>query len=213
MTSRNTPDKTLSPTIPISSEEFAGFMCSAEPFKTDGPLVVAVSGGADSLGLLSLLTGWAGAKSVSLIALTVDHGLRPESGDEAALVGRWCAEMGVPHDILCWMGDKPVRGIQEAARRARYALLEDWCVRHGASDLLVAHTENDQAETFLFRMSRGSGPDGLAAMPLVSCRGGIRIVRPLLGVSRARMEATLRAAGRTWVDDPGNADRRYTRVR
>jgi tRNA(Ile)-lysidine synthase len=188
-------------------------MSAAEPFKTGGPIVVAVSGGADSVALLTLLTDWASAKQVSLTALTVDHGLRAESGAEAALVGRWCAEMGTFHDILCWKGDKPARGIQEAARRARYALLVDWCVRHGAGDLLVAHTENDQAETFLFRMSRGSGPDGLAAMPLVSCREGIRIVRPLLTVGRARMEATLRASGRTWVDDPGNADQRYTRVR
>tara|TARA_B100000700_G_C15056588_1_gene863121 strand:+ start:433 stop:1794 length:1362 start_codon:yes stop_codon:yes gene_type:complete len=197
----------------ISPIEFSGLMSAADPFETGETIAVAVSGGADSLALLILATDWAAARKISLNALTVDHGLRADSADEAALVGRWCREMEISHHILCWTGEKPAYGIQAAARRARYALLEDWCVRHGVGDLLVAHTENDQAETFLLRMSRGSGPNGLAAMPLVSKRDRIRIVRPFLAVGRARLEATVRASGYSWVEDPGNKDRRFARVR
>ena len=188
-------------------------MSAAEPFKAGRGVAVAVSGGADSLALLLLATDWALAKQISLNALTVDHGLRAESGAEAALVSEWCAELGISHDILYWMDEKPSSGVQEAARSARYELLEEWCVQHGVEDLLVAHTENDQAETFLFRMSRGSGPDGLAAMPLVSNRDHIRIVRPLLTIGRKRVEATLATSGYAWINDPSNRNTRFARVR
>ncbi|MGB0631364.1 MAG: tRNA lysidine(34) synthetase TilS [Alphaproteobacteria bacterium] len=213
VTGRTASDPLSSSPDPVAPEEFDALMSSAGPFADRSPLAVAVSGGADSMALLWLLKDWATAAGKPLTALTVDHGLRPESAAEARQVGRWCAGMGVPHDILSWTGDKPAHRVQEEARRARYALMEAWCARHGVGDLFVAHTENDQAETFLFRMSRGSGSDGLAAMPLVSFRDRVRIIRPLLTVGRPRLEATLRAAGQPWVDDPGNNDRRYARVR
>ena len=108
--------------------------------------------------MLLLLSDWARAAGRSLTALTVDHGLRPESADEAGQVGRWCALLGVSHEVLRWSGEKPAHRVQEEARRARYDLMESWCAEHDIENLFVAHTEDDQAETFLFRMSRGSGP-------------------------------------------------------
>lgn len=198
---------------PVSPDYFAKLMSTAGPIKDNTDIAVAVSGGPDSMALLILLAEWAGMRGITVTALTVDHGLRPDSANEAAHVGRWCAAIGIPHVILEWGGEKPNHGIQEEARRARYELMEAWCVRKNVENLFVAHTLNDQAETFLFRMSRGSGPDGLAAMPLVSWRDRVRVVRPLLTINRTQVTATLREAGQDWVEDPGNSDRRYARVR
>ena len=206
------PENSVSPR-PVSPDEFAALMAAAAPYPDCPNIAVAVSGGADSMALLYLLASWADGTDVRLSALTVDHGLRAESAAEAARVADLCATRGIRHRILEWTGEKPGRGIQAAARDARYRLLEGWCRRENASELFVAHTQNDQAETFLFRMGRGSGPDGLAGMPLVSHRGPLRIVRPLLGISRNRLEETLRRAGQGWIDDPGNRDHRYARVR
>ena len=213
MTARPASRTSRSSSDPVSPEQFAALVSPVETLVDGARLAVAVSGGADSMALLRLLSGWVKRRDKSLTALTVDHGLRPESANEAKQVGRWCAAIGVPHVILNWIGEKPARRVQEEARRVRYDLMEDWCVREKVGDLFVAHTQNDQAETFLFRMSRGSGPDGLAAMPLVSLRDRVRLVRPLLTIDRQRVEATLRASGQDWVEDPGNADRRYARVR
>ena len=188
-------------------------MRAAGPFPGNAAVAVAVSGGADSMTLLALARDWAGGAGASLTALTVDHGLRPESRAEAAQVAGWCRSQGVAHATLLWQGAKPEKGIQAAARAARYALLEDWCRAQGHTELLVAHSQNDQAETFLMRMSRGSGIDGLAAMPLVSFHDGVRLVRPLLSVPRRRIEATAAARGLKPVSDPSNLDRRYARVR
>lgn len=129
------------------------------------------------------------------------------------MVAGWCADRNIAHEILVWQGDKPDKGIQAAARKARYGLLAQACRHRGCTALLVGHTENDQAETFLLRMSRGSGIDGLAAMPLVSFRDGLRLIRPLLTVSRTRVGATAAARSLAPATDPGNADRRYARVR
>lgn len=201
-------------------------MRAAELFPGDARVAVAVSGGADSMALVVLARDWAGdwagggtgggaggGADAPLTALTVDHGLRPGSATEAETVGRWCAGLGVAHCILTWEDAKPEKGIQAAARTARYRLLADWCVANGYTALLVGHTQNDQAETFLFRMSRGSGVDGLAAMALAVDRDGLRIVRPLLTVPRTRVEATALAVSQNWIEDPSNADRRYARVR
>lgn len=176
-------------------------------------MAVAVSGGADSMALLSLARDWAADTGIAFTALTVDHGLRPGSDSEARQVAAWCAAHGIAHRTLTWTGAKPARGIQAAARDARYALLEDWCRNNGHAALLVAHTINDQAETFLMRMSRGSGINGLAGMPLVSDHDGVRLIRPLLGISRKRIEATVAARSLETLSDPSNRDRRYARVR
>jgi tRNA(Ile)-lysidine synthase len=188
-------------------------MRAAGPFPGNAAVAVAVSGGADSMTLVALVRDWAAATRASLTALTVDHGLRPESRAEAAQVAAWCREQGIAHEVLLWRGEKPEKGIQAAARAARYALLEDWCGTWNHTALLVAHTLNDQAETFLMRMSRGSGVDGLAAMPLVSFRDRLRLIRPLLTVPRSRIEATATSRSLKTVSDPSNLDRRYARVR
>ena len=213
MTAQSGPRALLFSPDPVSPDSFAKLISAAGPVEDGRDIAIAVSGGADSMALLLLLAGWAEGREVPVTALTVDHGLRSDSAGEAMQVGRWCAAMGVSHVILQWTGEKPAHRVQEEARRARYELMEAWCACNDVENLFVAHTMNDQAETFLFRMSRGSGPDGLAAMPLVSWRDRVRIIRPLLTIDRRRLVATLRAVDQGWVEDPGNNDRRYARVR
>lgn len=197
----------------LTDTEFTELMRSAGPFPQAPRIAVGLSGGGDSMTLTMLARDWVMGRGGTLAALTVDHGLRPEAAAEARTVAGWCADLSVPHEILVWEGTKPEKGIQAAARVARYRLLTDWCHGHGYTELLVGHTENDQAETFLLRVGRGSGIDGLAAMPLVSHRDGLRLIRPLLTVSQARIAATVAERSLPTVTDPGNADRRYARVR
>ena len=195
---------------PFAVSEFRERMAAAGPFGPAPRVAVAVSGGADSMALLLLAKDW--APGARIAALTVDHGLRAGSAAEAAQVAAWCASRRIPHCVLAWTGRKPSSGIQEASRDARYGLLAQWCRDRGFPHLLVGHHLEDQAETFLIRMQRGSGADGLAAMPSTTARDGVRIVRPLLGVASARLTAFLRAAGQPWIEDPSNEDPRFARV-
>lgn len=174
-----------------------------------GTFAVAVSGGADSLALLDL----AAALGRPFTALTVDHGLRPESAGDAAHVGRAAHALGVPHHVLRWEGEKPRSNLEAAARAARYRLMTAWCVAHRVPALLTAHTLDDQAETFLMRLARGSGVDGLAAMAERQDFAGLALVRPLLDVPRARLKARLVEKGLSWVEDAMNADPQFLRVR
>jgi len=182
-------------------------------------LVLAVSGGPDSTALLWLAARWRKSlkKKPELIAVTVDHGLRPEAAREAASVKRLAKALGIPHRTVVWKGEKPKAGLQQAARTARYSLLAQAAEKAGAAHILTAHTLDDQAETVLIRMSRGSGLTGLAAMAQVSRlpngAGHISLVRPLLDVPKARLIATLRAAKIDFADDPSNRDPRFTRAR
>jgi tRNA(Ile)-lysidine synthase len=175
---------------------------------------LAVSGGGDSMALMWLAARWAGEAmgSPRLTVLTVDHGLRPDSGKEARWVVERARQLGLAAGVLEWLGDKPAAGVQARAREARYQLLIGWCIDHGADALVTAHSLNDQAETFLMRLARGSGVDGLAAMRTVR-EDVVTIVRPLLGVPQARLRRTLVAAGESWIEDPSNSDPRYERVR
>ncbi|MBI3672659.1 MAG: tRNA lysidine(34) synthetase TilS [Rhizobiales bacterium] len=173
-------------------------------------VALAVSGGSDSLGLAHLARrGFAGR----LTALTVDHGLRPESAAEARQVAGWMAGLGIDHEILRWQGPKPQTGIQARARAARYDLMANWCAAHGVSHLLTAHTLDDQAETVLMRLARTTSLDSLAGIPRLGRWQGIVLFRPLLAVRREAIRAMLGAAGQQWIDDPSNADRRFERVR
>jgi tRNA(Ile)-lysidine synthase len=182
-------------------------------------LVLAISGGPDSTALLWLAARWRKSlkRGPELLAVTVDHALRPESAREAAGVRRLAKSLGVAHRTLVWTGKKPATGLQQAARSARYALLAEAARKAGASYVLTAHTLDDQAETVLIRMSRGSGLSGLAAMAQVSRlpdgAGIMTLVRPLLEVPKARLMATLRAAKVAFADDPSNRDPRFTRAR
>lgn len=173
-----------------------------------GPLGVAVSGGGDSVALLMLLH----RAGVSIKAATVDHGLRPEAATEALGVAKLCAALDVQHEVLVWAPD--IQGnLQKAAREARQSLLASWAQREGLSDIVLGHTLDDQAETVLMRLARGSGVDGLAGMAAKRCESGLCWHRPLLGARRAELRAYLRGIGVGWVDDPSNDDLRYDRIK
>ncbi len=205
-------DKTPDDDRPISAAEaaqlFAGF--------ADAPaLVLAVSGGPDSMALMWLAARWrkARGKGPRLVAVTVDHGLRPEAAREARAVKHAARNLDLAHRTLRWRGDKPATGVPEAARAMRYRLLARAAKAAGASHILTAHTRDDQAETLLMRLLRGSGIAGLAAMAAVSEREGLLLARPLLDVSKARLIATLKAAQLDFADDPTNRDPAFTRPR
>jgi tRNA(Ile)-lysidine synthase len=201
------------PAAPLDEEAFAALVDPLGPFEPAPRIAVGVSGGADSLALALLLHRWARARGGSVLALTVDHGLRAEAAEEAAAVGRAMRDRGIDHEVLRAPGPAPTGGVQAWARRVRADLLLGRCRSGGVLHLALAHRLEDQAETLLMRLSRGSGPDGLAGMAAVSARGDARVLRPLLPVPRARLEATCRAAGLAWADDPSNADSRFARAR
>jgi tRNA(Ile)-lysidine synthase len=198
---------------PLGPAEFAALMAPFEPFEPAPRLAVAVSGGADSVALALLGASWAKARGGAMTALTVDHRLRPEAAAEAAQVGHWLAARGIAHLCLVRAEPRPERDLQAQARAARYRLLEAWCAETEVLHLLVAHHREDQAETLLLRLARGSGLDGLAGMAAVTERAACRIVRPLLGLSHRRLVATLDAAGQSWIEDPSNRDPAYARAR
>lgn len=196
----------------LTPEHFCHLMQSLLP---DPPhaVAVAVSGGADSMALCLLAQSWARARGVALHALTVNHGLRAESADEAHQVHEWLAAKDIPHHILHWQGDKPESNTQAAARDARYDLMAEWCAEHHITHLLLAHHRDDQAETFLIRLGRGSGVDGLAAMQPHSTRNNLHLLRPLLDVDKTQLITYLQDIGQQWVEDPSNHDQAYTRSR
>jgi tRNA(Ile)-lysidine synthase len=207
---------------PISAAEATTLF---DDLRSAPALVIAVSGGPDSTALLVLAARWRSGRKrgPALLAITVDHALRPESAREARAVKRLCTQLGVRHRTLRWTGDKPVTALQEEARRVRYQLLAAAARGAGAPYVLTAHTLDDQAETVLLRMARGSGVSGLGAMArqtLLPAAGenarkseAIVLVRPLLELPKQRLIATLAAMGITFVDDPSNRDPRFTRPR
>lgn len=174
-----------------------------------GPLGVAVSGGGDSVALLLLLR----AAGREVEAVTVDHRLRPESGAEAEGVTALCAARGIVHATLHWTGWDWRGNLQDRARQARRALIADWALGRGLGAVALGHTLDDQAETVLLRLARGSGVDGLAAMRDAVQAEGLVWLRPMLGLRRAELRDWLRAEGIPWVEDPGNANTDFARVR
>ena len=166
------------------------------------------------MALMQLLARWrAPGERPPVLVATIDHGLRPEAAEEAAFVAREAGALGLPHRVLAWTGDKPRTGIQEAAREARYRLLADHAHVAGASHLVTAHTLDDQAETIMMRLARGSGLSGLAGMRRERPRHGIVHARPLLGWPKARLLDLCRRQGWRFVEDPSNANALYARVR
>jgi tRNA(Ile)-lysidine synthase len=184
-------------------------------WKAAPAVVLAVSGGPDSIALMWLAARWrrALARGPRLIAVTVDHGLRAGAAAEARNVKRLARELDLPHRTLRWTGVKPGTGLPAAARSARYRLLAQAARNSGATHILTAHTRDDQAETLLMRLLRGSGIAGLAAMARQSERDGIILARPFLHVSKSQLIATLRKAKVDFADDPTNRDLNFTRPR
>jgi tRNA(Ile)-lysidine synthase len=178
----------------------------------DAPIGIAVSGGPDSLALLLLV---AAARPGGIEAATVDHGLRPESDGEAAMVAELCAELGVPHRTLPadWP-EPPATNVQAAARAMRYRLLNEWAIERQLSAVATAHHADDQAETLLMRLLRGAGVGGLGGTrrrrPLSE---NILLIRPLLGWRKSELEALVADAGLSPVDDPSNRDPKHDRSR
>ena len=184
-------------------------------WKAAPALVLAVSGGPDSIALMWLAARWRRAikRGPRLIAVTVDHGLRAEAAREARNVKRLAKTLELAHRTMRWSGAKPKTGLPAAARSARYRLLAQAARANGATHILTAHTRDDQAETLLMRMLRGSGIAGLAAMARESERNGVRLARPFLQVSKSRLVATLEKAKLGFADDPTNRDTNFTRPR
>jgi tRNA(Ile)-lysidine synthase len=202
------------PVTPITNKEFLNQLISLA-YPGTAPPLVACSGGPDSIGLVFLADQWAQTQGMRARAVCVDHGLRAEAGAEAQGVARALNEYGVVTSVLRHEGRKPVRDIQAAARQIRFRLLTDWVQ---ASDqtykhIFLAHHQDDQAETVLLRLARGSGVDGLAAMAPVTQRDGMTLLRPLLSFPKARLLATAQVSGLPIVTDPSNGDRAFARVR
>jgi tRNA(Ile)-lysidine synthase len=170
---------------------------------------IAVSGGADSMALLHFVKN-SGAKCV---ALTVDHGLRPESAAEAKHVAKICKELEIPHTILKWTGEKPTAGVEEKAREARYNLMLDYCKKNNIGVLMTAHQADDQIETFLINLGRGSGVYGLSGIREQTIRDGIIIFRPLLGIYRTELEKFCQENKIQYFNDSMNDDENYLRVK
>lgn len=182
-------------------------------FAPSAGLLLAVSGGPDSMALLQLAAAWRESGATQhLAAATVDHGLRPESACEARQVGQWAKALSVSHHILTWDGEKPTTGLQERARHARYLLLFDHLRDIGASALVTAHHADDQWETIMIRLARGSGLSGLAGMSREQDLFGARLIRPLLDASKSQLIDYCRRRGQQFFDDPSNADPRFARA-
>jgi tRNA(Ile)-lysidine synthase len=205
---------------------FAEAMAALCGVQIPAKLAIAVSGGGDSLALLYLVAHWARPRAVALSVVTIDHQLRPESGAEAALVKQVAAGLSLAHTTLLWDGWVGQGNLSDAAREARLALIDHW--RGDIRHVLMAHTQDDQAETFLMRLRRGSGVDGLSGMAAdhliehltrASLNQGAvepkswHVLRPLLGVSRSSLRTYLTQIGAQWVEDPSNSDLKYERVR
>ncbi len=198
------PEEALASSVARLDQRFQG---------RSGPLGIAVSGGGDSMALLHLAAAWAGEARRTLLAVTVDHGLRPGAAKEAALVGQSCASLGIPHTVLRWTDWDGQGNMQDQARRARRRLISDWAVAGGIGAVFLGHTADDQAETVLLRLARGSGVDGLSAMDEFAPAVHGLWVRPFLHVGRQDLRDWLRSRDIAWAEDPSNEDVRFDRVR
>ena len=195
--------------MPVGDDDLVSILRAGIGPDVTGPLGLAVSGGGDSMALLHLAHrgGW------PVAAVTVNHGLRPEAADEAAMVARFCAGIGVDHAILRWSGPAPTGNLMDQARRARITLIADWAKAQGIGHVALGHTADDQAETLLMGLARKAGLDGLTGMRRTWRQDGVDWHRPLLPVGRTTLRDYLRRHDVPWVEDPTNDDDQYTRIK
>lgn len=179
----------------------------------DTAIGVAVSGGSDSVALLHLSVQLAGPTRTPIRAATVDHRLRAEAALEARRVGDLCRHLGIAHDILRWDDKAGTGNLQARARDARYSLLARWARNRGIGAILLGHTADDLAETFLMRLARRSGVDGLSPMARSFRRDEVLFHRPLWRQARSDLRSYLVREGVAWSEDPGNEDGRFERAR
>ncbi|MES2906150.1 MAG: tRNA lysidine(34) synthetase TilS [Pseudomonadota bacterium] len=207
---RKTP--AAEPFAPLLENESDDLFSSLENYAS---LLIAVSGGGDSMALLTLVDEWRkrNNKNIKLVAVSVDHRLRAASAEECRFVARFCEARSISHLTVAWEDEKPVTAIQESARAARYELLAQTARAHNCEAIVTAHTQDDQAETILMRLARGSGVIGLKGMNAMSQKCGLPLLRPLLGISRERLRASLIAAGVMWCEDDSNEDKCFLRPR
>lgn len=198
---------------PLSAEEFSSLLGPLINGKVQNKIAVAVSGGPDSMALAHCAKRWADINGVKTYAFIVDHRLREESAEEAAQTKQRLSNMGIVAEILVWKHDDVKSRIHVIARQARYDLLIGACKENSINALLLAHQRDDQAETILMRLAKGSGPEGLAGIDPVSVRDGINLLRPLLSVSKSRLISTCVAAGIEYATDPSNVSEKYARGR
>ena len=205
---KNSRIQNISAEAPLSADEFSHLLQNLAPLSDK--IAVAVSGGGDSMALALCVKRW---EQRPCVALIVDHGLRAESAEEAEQVKARLEQIGLQAEILRWKHDPVTGRVHEKARSARYQLLTAACRRHGATDLLLAHHRDDQAETILMRLAKGSGVEGLAGMAAQSLRDGIRLLRPFLSVPKTRLIATCQAGNLPFITDPSNKSEKYARGR
>lgn len=204
---------TASGGTPLDAVVFDRLMMAFTPFETAPEILVGVSGGADSMALALLAHDWCQAQGGRVVAVTVDHGLRKAASDEARWVATELAQHNIEHITKHWQGEKPKGAVQEKARQARYQIFDDLMRDTGIFHLLVAHHAGDQRETIAMRRDRGTTLIGQAGMSARRYLRHGRVLRPLLGVAKADLVATLTARGQAWIEDPSNIDEKFERVR
>ncbi|WP_370229839.1 tRNA lysidine(34) synthetase TilS [Cognatishimia sp.] len=185
----------------------------AERVPAQGTLGVAVSGGGDSLALLLALHEIAEARGQAVEAMTVDHGLRAEAAAEADYTRKICVELGIPHATARWTGWGGEGNLQGAAREGRYRLIAEWAERRKLAAVCIGHTQDDVAETFVMRLGRESGVDGLARMADTFTRHDVTFLRPMLDIERTTLRDFLKRRGVEWCEDPSNENDDFDRVR
>lgn len=176
-------------------------------------LAVAISGGADSMALCLIANNWAKVKNINFHAITINHNLRIESEDEAKTITNWLKKYNINHHIITWQHSNPKSNIQAQAREARYHLIAKFCDIHNIKYLLVAHNIEDKIETFLDRLSRGSGLDGLASMEEKIKFSNIQIIRPLLNTEKIHLRNYLSSINQEWIEDPSNINQKFKRIK
>lgn len=199
---------------PSAAPTASAWLASLRRLSPATSYALAVSGGPDSTALIALASKAKRLKKApDFIVLTVDHNLRSGSAAEAKSVANLCKQLGLKQKTLTWRGEKPITGIQNAARDIRYGLMEAYCRQHGIAALVLAHHREDQAETLLMRLARGSGLTGLTAMSPVQKYRSVSLLRPFLHVSKNNLARLCQKAGVEYIQDPSNLDDRHERVR